>query len=325
MLFSAVYIEEEIAHHPFVQGILQQYPDLPRIPCSRYTEVFNRKSQNFRLQKKRPALILAKKFKNFVLMTPEGYTIGGKYNYYFSHMMNCIYDCRYCFLQGMYRSANYVVFVNQEDFLNEIQDTLDVHPDEKVHFFSGYDCDSLALENVTGFLENTLPFFASHPQAVLEIRTKSNHTQFLLRRDPLPNCVVAYTLTPREIGKRLEHKTPPLKQRIKALKALQERGWPIGLRFDPLILCENYEQVYKAFFNEVFSELNEVHSVTLGSFRVPKPLFKNMERIYPDEPLFIENLTENRGMVSYPQENLNALEGFCKEILNDYIPKEKLF
>ena len=25
-------------------------------------------------------------------------------------MYNCIYDCRYCFLQGMYNSANFVVF-----------------------------------------------------------------------------------------------------------------------------------------------------------------------------------------------------------------------
>ena len=30
-------------------------------------------------------------------------------------MYNCIYDCRYCFLQGMYSSANFVLFVNFEE------------------------------------------------------------------------------------------------------------------------------------------------------------------------------------------------------------------
>ena len=38
-------------------------------------------------------------------------------------MLNCLYDCRYCFLQGMYRSANYVLYVNYEDFTKDI-DTL---------------------------------------------------------------------------------------------------------------------------------------------------------------------------------------------------------
>ena len=31
---------------------------------------------------------------------PATYGIGGDENYYFSHMLNCLYDCRYCFLQG---------------------------------------------------------------------------------------------------------------------------------------------------------------------------------------------------------------------------------
>ena len=39
-------------------------------------------------------------------------------------MHNCIYDCRYCFLQGMYRSAHYVVFINYEDYQWAIEERL---------------------------------------------------------------------------------------------------------------------------------------------------------------------------------------------------------
>ena len=35
-------------------------------------------------------------------------------------MFNCIYDCDYCYLQGMYPSANIVVFVNHEDFFDAV-------------------------------------------------------------------------------------------------------------------------------------------------------------------------------------------------------------
>ena len=84
------------------------------LEIDKYAEIFNKRNQNFRIQKANPDLILAHKNDGFVLPAPEGYGIGSSENFYFSHMYNCIYDCRYCFLQGMFSSANYVIFVNFE-------------------------------------------------------------------------------------------------------------------------------------------------------------------------------------------------------------------
>lgn len=36
-------------------------------------------------------------------------------------MMNCIFDCEYCYLKGMYPSGNLVVFVNLEDILRSLK------------------------------------------------------------------------------------------------------------------------------------------------------------------------------------------------------------
>ena len=102
------------------------------------------------MQKRRPALILAHKTGQRVLAAPVGYGIGGGHNFYFSHMLNCLYDCRYCFLQGMYRSAHMVVFINYEDFQTDISAHIAESPDVP-YFFSGYDCDSLAMEGITSF------------------------------------------------------------------------------------------------------------------------------------------------------------------------------
>ncbi len=104
------------------------------------------------MQKRRPSLILAKKHGRLVHPTPAGYGIGTARDFYFSHMLNCLYDCRYCFLQGMYRSASFVVFVNYEDFFEAALETAGEAPGEDVCFFSGYDCDSLAFEGVTRFI-----------------------------------------------------------------------------------------------------------------------------------------------------------------------------
>ena len=60
-MIDTLYIESGIANHPRVQTLIKRFPDADRIFCDNYTEVFNRKAQNFRLQKKKPAPILASK------------------------------------------------------------------------------------------------------------------------------------------------------------------------------------------------------------------------------------------------------------------------
>ena len=107
-MIHTIYIEDEVRDHPRTLKICERFPNAVKISCDRYTRVFNNNSQNFRLQKKNPALILARKHKKHVLPTPIGYGIGSERNYYFSHMLNCLYDCRYCFLQGMYLSLIHI-------------------------------------------------------------------------------------------------------------------------------------------------------------------------------------------------------------------------
>ena len=82
-MINTLYIEENVRHHPRTLTICERFPQARKIICERYGEVFNPKAQNFRLQKKNPALILAEKYKNFALPAPLGYGIGADKNYYF--------------------------------------------------------------------------------------------------------------------------------------------------------------------------------------------------------------------------------------------------
>lgn len=325
-MIKTLYIENEILHHPRVQRIRERYPAARNIICERYGEVFNPKSQNFRLQKKNPALILAKKHNGFVLPTPEGYGIGGQRNFYFSHMLNCVYDCRYCFLQGMYRSAHYVLFVNYEDFTQAIDNTLEQNPNEPCWFFSGYDCDSLAFDPMTGFADFFLPFFATRAHAFVELRTKSTQIRKLLAIPALPNAVVAFSFTPDEIARALEHKTPSVQKRIEAMQRLQTQGWKLGLRFDPLIYANNYQDHYRTLYQQIFSviRLSSLHSVSLGPFRLPRPFYKNIARLYPEEPLFAGPLEDFGGMISYKKQIELDMQAYCSKQLLNYIPKSLL-
>jgi spore photoproduct lyase len=325
-VFRHIYIENSVAEHLRTQEICARFPQATRVYCERYGEIFNPKSQDFRLQKARPALILAGKHGNLVLETPPGYGIGGERNYYFSHMLNCLYDCRYCFLQGMYRSANYVLFVNYESFEEEII-RLSHNSKVPVWFFSGYDCDSLVLEPVSGFAAHFLRLFAGQSSAFLELRTKSTQIRALLNRDPLDNVVVAFSLTPREMHRSLEHRVPSVERRLDAMEELQQSGWLLGVRFDPLIYQQGYQAQYRTLFSEVFSRLdaNRLHSVSLGLFRLPRGYFRTIARLYPEEPLFAGPLAEANGMVSYRPDLENELTGFCCEELRRHVPESLLF
>ena len=58
-------------------------------------------------------------------------------------MMNCVFDCEYCYLKGMYPSGNVVLFVNLDDIFDEVYKLLQKHP---VYLCVSYDTDLLAVE-----------------------------------------------------------------------------------------------------------------------------------------------------------------------------------
>ena len=326
---DTIYIEEQVFEQKRTKTILSRYPKAEQIVIERYGEVFNSHSQNFRTQKQNPSLILAAKQNQLVHSTPTEYETGGGANYYFSHMLNCIYDCRYCFLQGMFRSANYLLFVNYEDFLAEITKLAQKHQHDvkPVWFFSGYDCDSLAYEPVTEFAKHFVPAFNEMPNAVLELRTKSTQIRSLLEQTPLNNVVVAFSLSPHEVAEQVEAGAPNLQKRIDALQKLQEHGWRVGLRFDPIIWHQGYEQAYQSMFEQIFEQLDSdrVDSVTLGSFRLPKGFYKTMRRLYPEHWLFSGGLSEHEGMVSYTPEIETEVFNKLEAQLVNFINPQQLF
>jgi len=323
---DTVYVESQVRDSTRAKAIIARYPQARIVEIERYGDVFNAKHQNFKHQKNSPALILARKEGNRVLPTPPGYHIGGIHNYYFSHMLNCVYDCRYCFLQGMYQSANYVVFINVEEFFDDIS-SIDNEHAEPVWFFSGYDCDSLALDPITGFVDDCLTFFRSQTKAHLELRTKSTQIRPLLKHAAIPNVVVAYSLSPESIVSAEEHGTPTLEKRLTALKTLQDSGWKIGLRFDPLLYCDDFEQVYGAFFDRVFTTLKmqEVHSISLGVFRLPTQFHKKLVRLYPDARLLSAPMSTRDGMASYPLEIEQTMREFCIGKLKNAIREDQFY
>ena len=323
-MVSRVYIESEIREHPRAQKLLQRLKNLPVIEIEHYGEVFNPRAQNFRLQKKNPAIIIARKNKGQVLAAPDGYGLGGAHNYYFSHMLNCIYDCRYCFLQGMYQSAHQLLFINYEDFGEQMQRVAASHQGEPVWFYSGYDCDSLANEPMTRFTDYFIPLVASIDNAWMELRTKSTQVRTMLKMPPCERVITAFSFSDQVSHSKLEHGVPSIARRVDAMRRLIDAGWAIGLRFDPVVYHRDYQQAFVSLLEQIFATIDpgSLHSVSLGSFRLTRDHFRRVSRLYPEEPLFAQKMDLNNGIISYPLEREREMIEFCETQLMQHIPRQ---
>jgi len=321
---KVIYIEKKIKNLPRVKNIINSFKDPTIIYIEKYTEVFNKKNQSFALQKINPAIILAKKKENFLIKTPDKYSIGREINYYFSYMYNCIFDCRYCFLQGLYNSSNFVIFVNYEEFLGEIAELEATNQAKKITVFSGYDCDSLAYDNITKFSNTLLKKFKKFKNIELEVRTKSTYIKPFLTESQ-KNIVLAFSFTPARFSSKYEIGVANVKKRILAIKRLVDIGWNIGFRFDPFVVYEGWEQDYAELFKELFKIVpsSKLHSVTYGNIRYPKKIFTNIKKNYSDEKLFFK-FFKNKSNI-YDEGNGELIKRFCERYLYNYIQKNKIF
>ena len=325
-MIDNIYIERSLLDHPRAIKILAKYSRARVIECEHYGEIFNRRSQNFRLQKQAPALILARKNGRKLYPTPPDHALGAPYNYYFSHLLNCPFDCRYCFLQGKFSSAYHVLFVNYEDFLSELTALVNQH-DDTVHIFSGYDCDSLALEPVSGFSDWLINELPQDNAYLVELRTKSTQIRQLRRTQANDSCLIAYSLSPQIVIDNFEHGTANLAERLSALQELQNNGWRIGLRIDPLIDFEGCEPIYNAFFAEINQRLSlcDVHSITLGTLRFPEAYFKKIQTLYPNNALLASVEQNGPNTCGYSPGVSQSLLKLAYQFLSQHIESSRIF
>ena len=71
-MIETVYVEEALWRHPRVAALRDRLGGRRWVRCRHYGEVFNPRSQDFRLQKRRPALIVGEKRSRLVLEAPAG-------------------------------------------------------------------------------------------------------------------------------------------------------------------------------------------------------------------------------------------------------------
>jgi len=325
---SHIYIEKDAFGYSLTDSILSKYRSSKMIEINNYKEIFNRANQNFQLQKSSMKLILALKRPPYLYpVSSIVQELDFQNIYYTTPVINCLYNCEYCFLQGMYPSGNMVLFVNENDFFeNTILEIQKRKNNEPLYLSISYNTDLMAMENIIPICRNWINFSKSVTDLLLEIRTKSGLFSSISDIRSNENTILSWTLSPEPISKKYESNAPPLKSRINSIRSAIKKGWKVRVCFDPIITVNDWQSVYTKFFSDIFKKINpdQIYDVTIGVFRMNKEYFNRIKKTDINSDLYFSNYENEDGVLSLPKKYRDNVINLIRFELEKYLNKDKV-
>ncbi|HOV85786.1 MAG TPA: DNA photolyase [Syntrophobacteraceae bacterium] len=183
--------------------------------------------------------------------------------------IQCTLGCSYCILQAYLNQPNLQIFGNWEALFTEIEEKLRAQPSRLHRIGTGEFTDSLLLDPWTGFSRRLVSFFARQPNAVLELKTKTNHVGNLRGLDHRRRTIAAWSLNAPYIRGREETAAASLRARLEAARACARWGYPLAFHFDPLVEYPRWKDGYARILDRLLDSADpgQIVWISLGCFR----------------------------------------------------------
>jgi len=196
---------------------------------------------------------------------------------------NCPLDCSYCILQAYFNQPSLRVFVNLEQNLEAIGETLRTSERKIFRIGTGEFTDSLALDPIVKWTAVLPSFAAKHRNVLLEFKTKTTCIEGLLSSPFRDRIVVSWSLNSPAIASQEERGAPSIKRRLEAARACQREGYILGFHFDPLIEHPLWPEGYAETLEllDRYIDPKGVIWISLGCLRYMPALKKVIRRRFP--------------------------------------------
>ena len=287
---SKIYAEKFYPERILVEREAEKYPlagklkgVFPGVKCETIEDLksFRKKERTTALDPKKRDLLVAVERWDFVKPCPCTRDVVGC-GYHVIHLgFGCPYDCSYCFLQQYSNSPGIVVNANIGSYIEALDVYLRKYRDKRIRIGTGEFTDSLALDGITGYSKELVPFFARQ-NAVLELKTKSANVGNLAGLEHGGNTVVSWSLNPQKLIENEESGTASLRERLEAAKICRSAGYGVGFHFDPVIHYEGWEKDYELVVNDMFDAVPDPVWISLGSLRFHRTLKNVVEARFPE-------------------------------------------
>lgn len=267
---SKIYITENIKKYKKGNEILEKINNYNIISSEEeFIKMIKEKKLTYE-QEKEYFLFTVKKGKFLKEYYLDKQLEGIKEEFYLSYENNCPFNCLYCYLRDYFNHGAFIFYVNIEDMFNE----LDKFKKKNCMISCGIMNDSLVFDNITNISRDLIGYFSQREDLILEIRTKSHNISNLLKIEAKENILISFTFSPQEVMDRYEFKASSFEDRIEAAGKLQEHGYKIGLRIDPMINIEDRKTIYQNMIKQIMETLDtaKIKDIGIGGLRYKKGL-----------------------------------------------------
>ena len=324
---KAIYYEKNIENYQLGKELLEKYKDVPKVIIENHNNIEEmRKKQNSEFaDMKRNLIIGVRKTHKFV----ENHKTSDYLVPYTSS--GCTAMCMYCYLVCNYNKCAYLrLFVNREEMLQKIIKTAE-KSEKELTFEIGSNSDLILENTITGNLKWTIENFANTQKGYLTFPTKFDMVDDILSLNHNGKVIVRVSVNPEEIINKVEFGTSRLKGRIEAINKLKEAGYKIGILIAPVIMVDNWKELYLELIQRLSEELSEkvkndvffeiiFMTYSFVHTKINEEAFPNAINLYNKE------LMTGRGKGKYMYKNGLREDGeqFFRENMKKYFPNNEI-
>ncbi|MCK5455177.1 MAG: hypothetical protein KAJ16_12485 [Calditrichia bacterium] len=299
--FKQIYIDTDAQDDEITARIRSHYPQVPYEIINENDRILER-TKNLSISEGKQTLWLTH-FKGKFLKpcpgTAESYRCC---NYLvINESTNCPIDCTYCILQAYINNPLITVYTNFDKLFEEIRSLSRLNPERILRIGTGELTDSLALDPVTGLSAKIIEQLPEFPNVILELKSKTDHINHLLQESS-ERVVLSWSVNPQNLIRTDEHKSSSLRDRLIAAKKAIDKGFLIGLHFDPII----YESTGWGSYDHLIEQIakyvtpSRIAWISLGTFRFPPRLKPIIQERFPGSQILTgEQITGLDGKIRY--------------------------
>ena len=242
----------------------------------------------------------------------------------------CIAMCMYCYLVCNYNKCSYLrIFVNREEMLDKIIKVAN-QSEKELTFEIGSNSDLILENTITHNLEWTIENFNAE-KGYLTFPTKFDMVDPILNLKNKEKVIVRMSMNPEEIINRVEFGTSRLNERINAINKLKEAGYKVGILIAPIILVDNWKELYEELIKKLSEELSEgvkkdaIFELIFMTYSYVHKMI-NQEAFPNAINLFNPDIMTGRGKgkYMYKKETREEAEVFLRKTMKKYLKNSEI-
>lgn len=122
--------------------------------------------------------------------------------------------------------------------------------------------------------------------------TKSDNVNDILNFHHNRHTIIAWSMNNDRVSRKFEIGAPTFERRLKAARKVQQDGYPLRIRLDPIVPFDGWQKGYAKTVKRIFEEIYP-ERITLGTLRFEGGFYKMRNSIFtsgPDLPRYLESM-----------------------------------